>query len=587
MLKLLRYLKAKDWALVLTSILFIIFQVYLDLKMPEYMSEITLLVQTPGSEIGEIWQAGGWMLACALGSMAAAILVGYFAARVASSLAKALRQKLFYKTLDFSMEEINGFSTASLITRTTNDIRQIQMVVAMGLQVMIKAPIMSVWAILKISGKSWQWSAATVGVLAFLFVVISVLILFALPKFRKIQTLTDNLNRITRENLTGIRVVRAYNAEGYQENKFENANQTLANNHLFTGRLMALMQPTMQLVMSTLTLLIYWIGANLIETAALMEKQRLFSDMVVFTSYAMQVIMSFVMLTIIFILLPRASVSAARINEVLNKRLFIRYGKRETGETGRRGEVELRNVSFKYPDAEDYVLRDVSFTARQGEIVAFIGATGSGKSTLINLIPRFYDVAEGEVLVDGVNVKEYTEEALNNKLGYVSQRATLFSGTVRSNVAYGKKGGEPFTDEQVREAVEIAQGAEFVEKLDGGYDARIAQGGMNVSGGQKQRISIARAVCRDPEIFIFDDSFSALDYKTDRKLRSALKRATKDATTLIVAQRIGTIKDADKIIVLDEGRLVGIGPHDALMKECETYREIAYSQLSKEELENA
>lgn len=587
MLKLLRYLKAKDWALVLTSILFIIFQVYLDLKMPEYMSEITLLVQTPGSEIGEIWQAGGWMLACALGSMAAAILVGYFAARVASSLAKALRQKLFYKTLDFSMEEINGFSTASLITRTTNDIRQIQMVVAMGLQVMIKAPIMSVWAILKISGKSWQWSAATVGVLAFLFVVISVLILFALPKFRKIQTLTDNLNRITRENLTGIRVVRAYNAEGYQENKFENANQTLANNHLFTGRLMALMQPTMQLVMSTLTLLIYWIGANLIETAALMEKQRLFSDMVVFTSYAMQVIMSFVMLTIIFILLPRASVSAARINEVLNKRLSIRYGKRETGETGRRGEVELRNVSFKYPDAEDYVLRDVSFTARQGEIVAFIGATGSGKSTLINLIPRFYDVAEGEVLVDGVNVKEYTEEALNNKLGYVSQRATLFSGTVRSNVAYGKKGGEPFTDEQVREAVEIAQGAEFVEKLDGGYDARIAQGGMNVSGGQKQRISIARAVCRDPEIFIFDDSFSALDYKTDRKLRSALKRATKDATTLIVAQRIGTIKDADKIIVLDEGRLVGIGPHDALMKECETYREIAYSQLSKEELENA
>lgn len=584
MLKIFRYLKGKDWAFIAASVVFIVAQVWLDLKMPDYMKQITLLVQTPGSAMADIWIQGGWMLLCALGSLASSVFVGFFASRVAANFSKNLRAATFRKVEGFSMEEVNGFSTASLITRSTNDITQIQMIIAMGLQVLIKAPIMAVWAITKISSKAWQWTLATGITVVVLVTMILVIMAFVLPKFKKIQKLTDNLNGVTRENLTGIRVVHAYNAEEYQEQKFEKANDDLTKNHLFTMRIMAIMNSGMSLLMNGLTLSIFWIGIFVINAAGLEAKLNIFGDMTVFSMYAMQVVMAFMLLTMIFIMLPRASVSAKRINEVLSTETKIKDGEGAEGKTSGVGEIEFRNVSFRYPNAAEDVLTNVSFTARKGETVAFIGSTGSGKSTLINLVPRFYDATEGEILIDGVNVKDYKLKELHNKLGYVPQKAVLFTGTVASNVSYGDNGKEPPCEEQIKKAVAVAQATDFVEKKEGGYDSFIAQGGTNVSGGQKQRLSIARAVCKNPEIYIFDDSFSALDYKTDRELRGALKNETADATTLIVAQRIGTIKDADKILVLDEGKVVGTGTHRELLDSCEIYREIALSQLSEEEL---
>lgn len=585
MVKIFKHMKPKEWLLILVSLLFIVAQVWLDLKLPDYMSEITSYVQTEGSTMSQIWEAGGYMLLCALGSLVASFVVGFFAARIAASFTARLRSMLFSKVESFSMAEINKFSTASLITRSTNDITQIQMIVTMGLQVLIKAPILAVWAIVKISGKSWQWTATTAGAVGLLLLFILIVGLLALPKFRVIQSLTDNLNRASRENLTGLRVVRAYNAEGYQEAKFEEANHNLTKANLFANRTMAALMPFMMLIMSGLSLAVYWIGAYLIDQADMTDKIGLFSDMVVFSSYAMQVVMAFVMMVVVFIMMPRAAVAAGRINEVLDTELSITDGSLTDNETKEKGSVEFRNVSFKYPDSSDYVLQDISFTAVKGETVAFIGATGSGKSTLINLIPRFYDATEGEVLVNGINVKEYTQKTLHNKLGYVPQRNVLFSGSVISNVAYGSNGKIHSSQAEVKKAVAIAQGTEFVERMDNQYDAHVAQGGSNFSGGQKQRLSIARAIYRNPEIYIFDDSFSALDYKTDRVLRAALKNETSEATNLIVAQRIGTIMDADKIIVLDEGKMVGCGTHKELLKTCQVYQEIAYSQLSKEELE--
>lgn len=584
MLKIFRYLKGKDWAFIAASVVFIVAQVWLDLKMPDYMKQITVLVQTPNSAMADIWIQGGWMLLCALGSLASSVVVGFFASRVAANFSKNLRAATFRKVEGFSMEEVNGFSTASLITRSTNDITQIQMIIAMGLQVLIKAPIMAVWAITKISSKAWQWTLATGITVVVLVTMILVIMAFVLPKFKKIQKLTDNLNSVTRENLTGIRVVHAYNAEEFQEQKFEKANDDLTKNHLFTMRIMAIMNSGMSLLMNGLTLSIFWIGIFVINAAGLEAKLDIFGDMTVFSMYAMQVVMAFMLLTMIFIMLPRASVSAKRINEVLSTETKIKDGEGAEGKTSGVGEIEFRNVSFRYPNAAEDVLTNVSFTAHKGETVAFIGSTGSGKSTLINLVPRFYDATDGEILIDGVNVKDYKLKELHNKLGYVPQKAVLFTGTVASNVSYGDNGKEPPSEEQIKKAVAVAQATDFVEKKEGGYDSFIAQGGTNVSGGQKQRLSIARAVCKNPEIYIFDDSFSALDYKTDRELRGALKNETADATTLIVAQRIGTIKDADKILVLDEGKVVGTGTHRELLDSCEIYREIALSQLSEEEL---
>ncbi|RFZ75892.1 ABC transporter ATP-binding protein [Lacrimispora amygdalina] len=584
MIKLLKRLKLAEWVQVFASMIFIVAQVWLDLKLPDYMSEITKLTQIPGSAMADIWAAGAKMLICALGSLVSATVVGFFAARIAASFSQRIRSLLFSKVDSFSMEEINRFSTDSLITRSTNDITQVQMLITMGLQMLIKAPIMVVWAITKIAGKGYEWTVATGVTVGIMVAVIGTIMIFIMPGFKKMQTLTDNLNRVTRENLTGLRVVRAYNAEHYQEEKFDQANQELTATQLYTNRGMAVMLPMMTALMSGLSLAIYWIGANLINAAQAMDRLTIFSNMVVFSSYAVQVIMSFMMLVMIFILLPRASVSAKRINEVLETKPAILDGHKKDGEVGKEGTVEFKNVSFQYPGAADYVLENVSFIAGKGETVAFIGSTGSGKSTLISLIPRFYDATEGEILVDGVNVKDYTQEALHNKIGYVPQKAVMFRGTVSSNVAFGDNGRKKPLPEEIESAVKTAQGSEFVEKMENQYEAEIAQGGTNVSGGQKQRLAIARAVCRKPEIYIFDDSFSALDYKTDRVLRSALKKESRGATSLIVAQRIGTIMDADQIIVLDEGKVVGKGTHRELLQTCSVYKEIAMSQLSQEEL---
>ena len=585
--KIFQKMKKREWGMVLCSLVFIVAQVWLDLKMPEYMSTITTLVETPGSDLNEILLNGGFMLLCAVGSMAAAMITGYFAAKVAAGLSKTLREQVYKKVMHFNSEEMGRFSTASLITRTTNDITQVQTIVAMGLQAIIKAPILLVWAILKISNKQWQWSVATAGAVLVILAVLTIAVILALPKFQIIQKLTDNLNRVTRENLTGIRVVRAYNAEKYQENKFEKANDELTSTNLFANRVMALLMPTMTFVASGISLVIYWIGAYLIDAAEMTERLSIFSDMVVFSSYAMQVIMAFMLLTMMFIMLPRVMVSIRRINEVIDTEIAIKDGTLTGDDLPQQGEIEFRNVSFRYPDAGDYTLRNISFTAHKGETVALIGVTGSGKSTLVNLIPRFYDATEGEILVDGTDIRKYSQTALRNKLGYVPQRAVLFSGTVESNVAYGDNAQPAPQSAEISEAVSMAQASEFVTKMNGGLSARIAQGGTNVSGGQKQRLSIARAICRRPEIYIFDDSFSALDYKTDRILRTALNEKLKDATKLIVAQRIGTIRNADKIIVLDDGKIVGMGTHEELMKNCFEYQEIARSQLSEEELANA
>ncbi|QOX62006.1 ABC transporter ATP-binding protein [Anoxybacterium hadale] len=597
MLKILKRLNRQEWLQAGISLFFIVAQVWLDLKLPDYMAEITRLTQTPGSDMADIWIAGGFMVLCALGSFAAAVVVGYFASRIAASFSMRLRSLLFNRVDSFSMEEISRFSTASLITRSTNDVTQIQVLITMGLQMLVKAPIMAVWAVTKISGKGLEWTAATGITVLILVVMIGILMALVLPKFKKMQILTDNLNRVTMENLSGLRVVRAYNAEGYQEDKFEEANDDLTSAQLYTSRGMAIMLPVMFMLMSGLTLAVYWIGAYLINGAGIMDKLTIFSNMVVFSAYAMQIIMSFMMVVMLFVLLPRAAVSATRINEVLDTQPSMKEGTLTMGIPEAEGQITFKNVSFRYPGAEDDVLHDISFSVNKGETVAFIGSTGSGKSTLINLVPRFIDATEGEVLVGGVNVKEYAQEALNNKIGYVPQKAVMFKGTVSTNVAFGDSGrgemseweargndrGEA-SESEIRRAVRIAQGSDFVEQMEGGYEAEIAQGGSNVSGGQKQRLAIARAVCRNPEIFIFDDSFSALDYKTDRMLRLELKRETAGATSMIVAQRIGTILDADQIIVLEEGRIVGKGTHRELLSSCEVYREIAMSQLSEEEL---
>ena len=587
MLKLLKNFRKKEWGLTFVCLILVFVQVWLELKMPDYMSEITILVQSEGSKMGEILKNGGFMLACALGSLLSAIVTGYIASGISSTFSMNLRKKIFDKVENLAMQEVKQFSTSSLITRTTNDITQIEMLIAMGLQLLLKAPITAIWAITKILNKSWQWSAITAVGVAILLSVIAVLVVIVMPKFKIVQKLIDKINEVTRENLTGIRVVRAFNAEKYQMDKFENVNTKLTNQQLFNQKVFSVLSPVMYLVMYGITLAIYFAGAYLIKDALMVDKLSLFGDMVVFSSYAMQVIMSFLMLAMIFMMLPRAQVSANRVNEVLETEISIKDGNINTDTTGNKGTVEFKNVSFKYPDADEYLLKNISFKAEKGETVAFIGSTGSGKSTLINLVPRFYDATEGEVLVDGINVKDYTQEFLHNKLGYVSQKAVIFDDTVKNNISYGDNGKEKITEDKIKEAIEVAQGKEFVEKMDDKYDTHLAAGGTNVSGGQKQRLSIARAIARNPEIYIFDDSFSALDYKTDSILRKELKKYTNDSTILIVAQRIGTIMNADKIIVLDNGECVGIGTHKELLKNCEVYNQIALSQLSKEELENA
>jgi len=582
MIKLFKNFTKKDILHILICISLIVLQVALELRMPDYMSEITRLVQTEGSAMSDIIMQGVYMLLCAFGSLIAACIVGYFATSVSSNFSATLRKLLFNKVGSFGMEEIKDFRTSSLITRTTNDVMQIEMFVGVALQMIVKAPIMAGWAIFKILNKGFEWTLLTAGCVVVLLATVTFLILTVMPRFALVQKLIDKINAVTREHITGIRVIRAFNAEKYQASRFEKTNEDLTNIQLFNQRCFAILHPMMNLVMHALTIGIYLIGANLIEKALIADKIELFSNMVVFSSYGMQVISSFLMLAMIFMILPRANISARRIKEVLETEEMILEGSFD-GETKEKGTVEFKNVSFKYPDADEYLLKNISFKVKQGETIAFIGSTGSGKSTLINLVPRFYDVTEGEILVDGINVKEYKEETLNNKIGYVSQKAFMFTGSVKENVGYGKCLHE-ITEEDIKEAIEVAQAKEFVLKLEDKYDSHIARGGTNVSGGQKQRLSIARAIARKPEIYIFDDTFSALDYKTDAALRKALKKYTKDATNLIVAQRIGTIMDADTIVVLEEGECVGIGTHKELLKNCEVYKEIALSQLSEEEL---
>ena len=587
MIKIFKQLNKKDWALVFAVAILIVFQVWLDLKLPDYMSEITRILQSEGYIIKDILVQGGYMLLCAFGSLGSAVIVGYITSFISADFSMNLRRRIFKKVEDFSMREIKKFETSSLITRTTNDVTQLEMLVAMGMQLIIKAPVMCIWAITKIINKNIEWSLLVLAGVAILLVTIGILLKIVYPRFEKVQKLIDGVNGVTRESVTGIRVVRAFNAEEYQENRFDKVNNDLTNMQLFNQKCFAILDPVMNIVMHFLTLGIYFIGAYLIDAAHMVDKITLFSNMVVFSSYGMQVIMSFLMLAMIFMILPRASVSAKRINEVLDEELSLKDGTLDGNEALEVGTVEFKNVSFKYPDASEYVLKDISFKVNKGETVAFIGSTGSGKSTLINLIPRFYDATEGEVLIDGINIRDYKLKELHNKIGYVPQKAVMFMGSVKSNVGYGSVNGTKPTLGKIKEATDVAQASSFIKEMDGEYEAHIAQGGTNVSGGQKQRLSIARAIARDPEIYIFDDSFSALDFKTDATLRRALKEYTKDATSIIVAQRIGTIINADKIVVLNEGECVGIGTHKELLKSCKVYQEIALSQLSKEELENA
>lgn len=582
MTKLLKEFNKKDYFLVLVCTLLIIFQVWLDLRLPDYMSEITKLVQTEGSKMSDILSQGGYMLLCALGSLISAFIVGYLTSYISATFSQKTRKTLFSKVQSFSMEEIKKFKTSSLITRTTNDITNIQMFISMGLQMIIKAPITAVWAILKILGKNYRWSIATGVAVVVMLSVIGTLMLIVLPRFKIVQKLIDNINDKTRENLTGVRVIRAFNAEKYQEDRFEDANQKLTNTQMFNQRMMSIMSPTMYLIMNLLPLSIYIIGAGLINNAGMFDRLNLFSDMVVFSSYAMQVIMAFLMLAMIFVMYPRASVSADRIKEVLDTETKVCDGT-FSSDTKLKGEVEFKNVSFKYPDADEYILKNISFKAKKGDTLALIGSTGSGKSTIVNLIMRFYDATEGEILIDGKNIKEYKLDALYKKIGYVPQRAVMFNGSVKYNISYGDK---KVSEKDMKNAARIAQASEFIDKMPKGYNANVSSGGTNISGGQKQRLAIARAIAKDPEIFVFDDSFSALDYKTDYTLRKELKKNAKDKTNIIVAQRIGTILNADEIIVLENGFVKGCGTHAELLKKCKVYKEIALSQLSKEELEN-
>lgn len=588
MLRLLRYMKKREWLFALCAVAFILAQVWLDLKLPDYMNVVTQIAQGGTNaatglpyEMADIWANGGKMLLCAVGSMACSIITSFFVVTIASNFSARVRGSLYTRVQSFSMQEINRFSTASLITRSTNDVQQVQIIITMGLQMIIKAPVTAVWAITKIAGKQWQWSLAVAIAVLVLLCGITTVMRLVTPRFKKKQTLTDQLNQVTRENLSGLRVVRAYNAEGFQQGKFEEVNGALTGINLFTGRTMACINPLMNLVMNGISLAIYWIGAYIINAAELWEFAGLFGDMVVFMSYGMQIISSFMMLAMMFMVAPRALVSANRINEVLDTKSSITDGQ-GVGKTEERGTVEFRNVSFRYPDGSENVLTNVSFRANRGDTVAFIGATGCGKSSLVNLVPRFYDATQGQVLVDGHDVREYRKEELSDKLGYVSQRAVLFSGNIRENVDFGNNEAD---DGAVARAIAIAQSSDFVQKQKGGTEGRVAQNGTNFSGGQKQRLSIARAVARDAEIYIFDDTFSALDYKTDRELRQTLKKEMKDATCLIVAQRIGTIMDADQILVLENGCVVGQGTHAELLASCAAYQEIARSQLSEEELQ--